>query len=387
MKLAVICETTLDRGGGFNQALNAAVQIERLAGEFIEYFVVRDEQTGEVLSEHTKAEVKKFKPGLLDGVVKIGQRFDAAGDVSRLTFLSTKLERMLIKDGIDLVYFLAPSSTPLLLRNLNYVLTVWDICHRDSPEFPEVRNNGESKWRDYSLQNTLSKAVLTLVDSTELRDRLQAQFGVSADRLLPMPFSAAPHLQNTRPLPRPEDGYLYYPAQFWAHKNHVRILEALKILAEDGLRPNVVFSGGDKGCLDHIKALSSRFGLDQQVKIAGFVQPEEMVGLFEGAAAVLMPSYFGPTNLPPLEAWKMRRPLICSTVMSKQVGDAAITFDPDRADDLAQAIRDVLQKNIADQLVERGSTRLEELEAQRMQAETDFVAKLESYGAKRRCWP
>lgn len=38
-------------------------------------------------------------------------------------------------------------------------------------------------------------------------------------------------------------GYYFYPAQFWAHKNHLRILEALILLREEGLIFNVVFVG------------------------------------------------------------------------------------------------------------------------------------------------
>ena len=39
------------------------------------------------------------------------------------------------------MYFLSPNSDSLYLENINYIFTVWDLCHRDHPEFPEVRNN------------------------------------------------------------------------------------------------------------------------------------------------------------------------------------------------------------------------------------------------------
>ena len=50
-------------------------------------------------------------------------------------------EKKLIAHQIDLVYFLSPTSLALSLEKLNYITTLWDLCHRDNPEFPEVRLN------------------------------------------------------------------------------------------------------------------------------------------------------------------------------------------------------------------------------------------------------
>ena len=48
--------------------------------------------------------------------------------------------------------------------------------------------------------------------------------------------------------------YVFYPAQFWAHKNHIYLLEGLKSLEDNfGLKVGAIFSGGDKGNLDFIK--------------------------------------------------------------------------------------------------------------------------------------
>ena len=39
------------------------------------------------------------------------------------------------KDKIDLIYFAGPSPICLFLERMNYVFTVWDLCHRDHVEF------------------------------------------------------------------------------------------------------------------------------------------------------------------------------------------------------------------------------------------------------------
>jgi len=63
----------------------------------------------------------------------------------------------------------------------------------------------------------------------------------------------------------------------------------------------------------------------------GFVPIEDMRGLYEGSLAIVMPTYFGPTNIPPLEAWTLEKPLIYSTHLAEQAGDAALLIDPNNA--------------------------------------------------------
>ena len=54
-----------------------------------------------------------------------------------------------------------------------------------------------------------------------------------------------------------------------------------------------------------------------------------------------MPSYFGPTNIPPLEAMALGCPVAVSNkyAMPEQVGDAGLLFDPDSPEEIAKCIK------------------------------------------------
>jgi glycosyltransferase involved in cell wall biosynthesis len=56
-----------------------------------------------------------------------------------------------------------------------------------------------------------------------------------------------------------------------------------------------------------------------------------------------MPTYFGPTNIPPLEAMELGCPVIVSNkyAMCEQVGDAGLLCDPDSPEDIANCIMQV----------------------------------------------
>ena len=73
---------------------------------------------------------------------------------------------------------------------------------------------------------------------------------------------------------------------------------------------------------------------------------------------MVMASYFGPTNLPPLEAWAVGTPVIYPEALKAQAGDAAILFDYDDPASLAKAIVKVGSAEERARLAAAGKERL-----------------------------
>jgi glycosyltransferase involved in cell wall biosynthesis len=206
----------------------------------------------------------------------------------------------------------------------------------------------------------------------------------------PMPFieqKYASEVQDVLNKYNLEVGYYYYPAQFWAHKNHVRILQALIILRDvHSYMPQVVFSGKDFGNLEYIKQFIKANNLDSQVKIIGFVPSEDMRDLYKNATAIVMPTYFGQTNLPPLEAWTLGIPLIYSTQLAEQACDAALLIDPDNSTELSDAMLLCANSEVRNQLIDAGNQRIKEIARLRMIAEETICSLLMKFEARRQCW-
>jgi glycosyltransferase involved in cell wall biosynthesis len=290
------------------------------------------------------------------------------------------------------VYFAAPSAKAKALQRLNYIATVWDLCHRDAPEFPESREFFQV--REHLYRGLLAPAVAILTDSPTLADATAHRYGVDRGKILPMPFAPAAFLDHETSTDKAavlrkyglEEGYFFYPGQFWAHKNHVRILEALALLRDRGERRTAVFAGGDQGNRAHVEATTNRLALREQVRFLGFVPAEDIRGLYEGASAVVMPTYFGPTNIPPLEAWVTGKPLVYSAQFKEQVGEAAICVNPDDATELAEGMLACARGDICANLVKEGAVRLREIEQQRTEAESALLRRLLQFESKRACW-
>ena len=393
MKIAVVLEDTISSGGGFNQALNAIIQVERLSKGNFTYLILTNQAENLPFLRQLGLSSVTFRTKFMDKVISaLGENELTRRLLRRFKWISP-FEQLLVKNNCNLVYFVSPTERVACLQRLNYILTAWDNCHRDFPEFPEVRAHGEFMRREFIYQY-LPQAYLTLVDSEELANLLHRRYGVDRNRLLVMPFAPNPMLKAEQSGNHKaildyyelNPGFFLYPAQFWPHKNHIRIVEALALLRSQGVKPTVVFVGGDKGNKKIVAEAAIRERLQGQVADLGFVSTEHLQALYESCAAVVMPTYFGPTNIPPLEAWQARQPLIYSRHLAQQCGDAAILIDPDDARSLANAMLQINNLDVRSDLVLRGDSLLKEISKSREQAEKKFADVLMRFSQRLSTW-
>ena len=73
-----------------------------------------------------------------------------------------------------------------------------------------------------------------------------------------------------------------------------------------------------------------------QIQILDYVTNEQLVYLYRHARALAMPTFAGPTNIPPLEALALGCPMMLSNnfAMPEQVGDAALYFNPESIEEI-----------------------------------------------------
>jgi glycosyltransferase involved in cell wall biosynthesis len=147
-----------------------------------------------------------------------------------------------------------------------------------------------------------------------------------------------------------------------------------------------VLSGGDKGNLDYILTIIDNFGLNNFVHIIGLVPSNHMKALYQGSVALIMPTYFGPTNLPPLEAWILGTPLIYSKYLKGQSGEAALKIDPDDSESIASAMQKVYDIDIRNRLIAEGFLKINEIDIQRKEAESILFNKLITLNNRLKCW-
>jgi len=302
-------------------------------------------------------------------------------------------KRIIRDNGIDIAWFVSPGYGEV---DVPYICTVWDLQHRLQPWFPEVSAKDEWNTREKLHSTGIRRASAVIIGTQSGRQEIINFYGVPSERvkLIPHPTPGfalnAPPDKNKQVLTKygiPE-GYLFYPGQFWAHKNHVGLLLAVKVLLEKhGLVLPVVFVGSDMGNLQHVRRLVDRLGLSAQVHFLGFVPREDLIGLYRNAFALTYMTFFGPENLPPLEAFALGCPVIASNVSGaeEQLGDAALLVDPKDERQIADAIKRLHDDSaLRDTLVSHGLARASKWTAD------DFVkgvlSIIDEFEPIRRCW-
>lgn len=276
--------------------------------------------------------------------------------------------------GLELVLYPVYSVAAIETRVASMV-TIHDLNHRVYTEFPEVTALGEFERREYYFRNACRRAITLLVESETGRDDLLAFYGdtgLTRDRIVVLPMLPATTVRPTvgeaermhvRQRYGLSGGFLFYPAQFWPHKNHMRLIEALAHLKHAaGLTPMLVLGGSATGSLRHLTFTtvmrSARWlGVDAQVRYLGFIPDEDMSALYADAAALVMPTFFGPTNIPVLEAFATGCPVVTSDIrgIREQTDGAAILVDPRSSEAIADGLRRLLSStDVRDTLIQRG---------------------------------
>jgi glycosyltransferase involved in cell wall biosynthesis len=156
----------------------------------------------------------------------------------------------------------------------------------------------------------------------------------------------------------------FYPAFTWAHKNHLRLIDAIaKLRDRDGLNVNLVFVGARTSFSERIDRQISGHNLGNQIWTLGEVSTEVLRALYSLAQFVVVPSLFEAASGPMFEAWQDGVPVACSNVTSlpEQAADAALIFDPMSVDSIAAAIKKIAtEAELRQQLILRGEKRLKD---------------------------
>ena len=155
--------------------------------------------------------------------------------------------------------------------------------------------------------------------------------------------------------PRPPEGWgraagarnlLYISRIEHPGKNHVRLIEAYgrlpRALAE--AHP-LVLAGGDWKDAEAVKAAAAASPHAEFIRFTGFVAPgEAMERLWAETGFYVFPSLFEGFGISLAEAMSRGIPCACSGngALAEVAGDAAVTFDPEDAADIARGLETLL---------------------------------------------
>ena len=133
--------------------------------------------------------------------------------------------------------------------------------------------------------------------------------------------------------------------QFWPHKNHIRVLEAISQLKSKELPFQIVFTGNtssyrNKNIFNDLKDFIEKNQLTNDIIITGFIDRDEQIALIKNAIAVVQPSYFEGWSTVIEDAKALNKYVIASNinVNVEQINKDCTFFNPDDAEELANIL-------------------------------------------------
>ena len=310
--------------------------------------------------------------------------------IKKKKWIEPTYDFIFLQDKIDVLYYFMPYA--FISQKIPYILTVWDIGHRSITYFPEVSTiNNEFIARENLFKFAIQQAAYIVIGNIAGKEQICRYYGMDPERVkinpLPVPehiFSLKADCSIIDKNNLSSSKYLLYPAQFWAHKNHIRLIKAMTHLCKDGFK--MVFTGSNQGNIDYIKNKISEYGLEKYVLLLGFVTTSELIALYKNAYALTYASFLGPDNIPPLEAMALECPVICANFdgAKEQLQDAALFFDKLDEYSLIQQINELKNKKIRSELITKGKALVNTRKT------TSYVKNimqlLEEFAKIRECW-
>ncbi|HMH50550.1 MAG TPA: glycosyltransferase family 1 protein [Candidatus Acidoferrum sp.] len=247
------------------------------------------------------------------------------------------------------------------------VVTIHDLAFLRIPASFSRLQSIRLRWQ---VRANARRAAAVITDSEHSKRDIRDAYGLAESRIAAIPLAAdaplAPAPDATaRETVRRKFGithrYVLSVGRLNARKNLLGLLRAFERVRPGLAEPaQLVLAGPRDFRADALDRAITASPCANDVLRVGAVSREDLPGLLSGAAVFAYPSLFEGFGLPPLEAMACGVPVICSntTSLPEVVGDAALTFDPLRTDEIGAALRHVLTDGaVAADLIARGRAR------------------------------
>lgn len=328
MKVGVLFAANQSKGGVYQYSIS-----------FINS--LKENDTFNEIVVYSKEESLDIKGVKIVSKIKFYNLFFVVGIIFGFFHINSKF---LFKDS-DIIF--SPTYSPLLfLSRSKFIFTLHDL---QEIYFPNNFNKLIIYWRKFMYKNLTAKAFKIITESYHVKKDIVKHYNVDPKKISviesPPIFTK---IQNKIKLrdhyPKLKTPFIFFPAQFWKHKNHIRVLKAFKMLLDKNHKINLVLTGAKKREYSNILRFINESKISSSVIIISNIQQNHMPHFFLNSKLVIAPTLYESISIPVFEAFYFKTPLCASRIyaIEDQVGGAGELFDPYSVKSIYDSLKKIL---------------------------------------------
>jgi putative glycosyltransferase len=345
IKVGFIGSVSKEWMGGLNYFKNLLFAINSIEEKELEVFVF----VGKKIDIKTKRMFQEYATVIEDSIF----------DRKSIKWFLGKIEQKIFKTNILLENILKKHNIQILshaaITKLKTIKTINWIPDFQHIHLPQMFSEKEIQNRNNNFLKLIRDSDLIVLSSFDALKDMKKFAPNDEDKARVLQFVSQP---NSRYFELDEhdkslllqkyeikDDFFYIPNQFWKHKNHMMIFEAISELKKDGVEINIVCTGylGDyrnKTYIDDIRKVIKLNNLKDNIKLLGLVDYEDVFALIKFSKAVINPSLFEGWSSTVEECKSVGKNMILSDLdVHKEQYPNAVFFKRDSIESLKEVLK------------------------------------------------
>ena len=345
IKVGFIGSVSKEWMGGLNYFKNLLFAINSIEEKELEVFVF----VGKKIDIKTKRMFQEYATVIEDSIF----------DRKSIKWFLGKIEQKIFKTNILLENILKKHNIQILshaaITKLKTIKTINWIPDFQHIHLPQMFSEKEIRNRNNDFLKLIRDSDLIVLSSFDALKDMKKFAPNYEDKARVLQFVSQPNSRyfelgehdKSLLLQKYEikDDFFYIPNQFWKHKNHMMIFEAINELKKDGVEINIVCTGylGDyrnKTYIDDIRKVIKLNNLKDNIKLLGLVDYEDVFALIKFSKAVINPSLFEGWSSTVEECKSVGKNMILSDLdVHKEQYPNAVFFKRDSIESLKEVLK------------------------------------------------
>ena len=247
---------------------------------------------------------------------------------------------------------MSPTYSPLLfLSSCKFVFTLHDL---QELHFPENFSKVVLTWRNYMYKKLSKLSAYIITESNYVKTDIVNYLSYNPQRII---VAESPPIFDFEEVDgdlvkkkyQIKEGfdYIFFPAQFWKHKNHKRVINAFHKVLKRHRNTKLIITGRKSREFENIMAQINELNIKEYILHLENIDQTDMPFFFKNSILTIAPTLHESISIPVFEAFYFNSPVCASGILAikDQVSDAGLQFDPKSEESIYKSLDKMLSND------------------------------------------